>query len=83
MSLAQAKAFVEQMKFNDVFRERILAVGDVQLRLDKCRSEGFDFSLEDIEELNAVSVNPQLPENNLPLSWQCKGPCHTKCAAIA
>lgn len=82
MSLAQAKAFVEKMKSNEVFRERILAAGDVEQRLDKCRTEGFDFTLEDIEALQASCVNPQLHESNLSLSWQSGGPCHTKCAPI-
>lgn len=83
MSLEQARAFIGRMKSDGAFREFILAAGDVEERLAKSRTEGFDCTLEDIEALQAVCIDPQIPGSNLPLTWQCKGPCHDKCAAIS
>lgn len=83
MSLEQAQAFIEKMKSDEVFRERILAAEDVGERLAKCKTEGFDCTLEDIEALQSVCIDPQIPGTNLPLTWQCQGPCHTKCAPVA
>ncbi|MEI6692060.1 MAG: Nif11-like leader peptide family natural product precursor [Chlorobium sp.] len=41
MSLDQAKAFIEKMKSDDAFRERVMAIEDVAGRLVCIQSEGF------------------------------------------
>ena len=82
MSIEQARAFIEKMKSNEVFRECVLALKDVEERLAKCRTEGFDCTLEDIEALQSVCIDSRIPGDNLPLTWQSPGPCHTKCAPV-
>ncbi len=82
MSLEQAKAFIEKMKSDKAFSESILATGSIEKKLTKCKSEGFDCTLEDFEALHVVNIDPQIQHDNLPLTWQCKGPCHTKCADV-
>lgn len=83
MSLEQARAFIGRMKSDEAFRGYILTSENVEERLAKSKAEGFDCTLEDIEALQAICIDPRIPEGNLPLTWQCKGPCHDKCAAIA
>jgi len=80
MSLEQAKAFIDRMKSDGAFSERILAAGDVEKRLSKSKDEGFDCTMEDIKALQAVSIHPHGQKGSLPLGWQAGGPCHVKCA---
>lgn len=82
MSLQQAQAFIDKMKSDSVFSAAVLGAGDIEERMAIARNEGVPCSLEDIESLQAVCIEPQVQSSNLPLSYQCKGPCHTKCAAI-
>lgn len=65
MSEGQAHAFVERMKTDEAFRERILAIEDPAARLAYVHSEGFDCTAEEIaaegnrvspEELDAVAA---------------------------
>jgi hypothetical protein len=71
MSLQHAQAFISKMKSDNMFSKAILSAGDVGERL----------SIEDIESLQTMCIDPSIPNSNLPLSYQCKGPCHSKCAA--
>lgn len=48
MSLEQAKAFIEKMKSEEAFKERILAVEDVEERMEMIKAEGFDCTKEEI-----------------------------------
>ena len=48
MSVDHAKAFVEKMKSDEAFRERVMAVEDVEARMALIRDEGFDCSAEEI-----------------------------------
>jgi len=82
MSLQQAQAFIDRMKSDAMFSAAIQGASDVEKRLEIARNEGFSCSLEDIEFLFALSIEPKIQNTNLPLSYQCKGPCHTKCAAV-
>ncbi len=82
MSLQQAQAFIDKMKSDRVFSKAILGAGDIGERLAIAGNEGVPCSIEDIESLQAVCIEPPVQGSNLPLSYQCKGPCHTKCAAI-
>ncbi len=51
MSLDQARAFVEKMKSDVAFKERVLAIEDVDARLSCIQSEGFDCSESEIKEV--------------------------------
>ncbi len=81
MSLQHAQAFISKMKSDNMFSKAILSAGDVGERLSIARSAGFSCSIEDIESLQTMCIDPSIPNSNLPLSYQCKGPCHSKCAA--
>jgi len=82
MSVEHAKMFVERMKSDGAFGERIIAAKNVGERLSLAKNEGIECSVADVEQLQAVCVDASLPSESLPLSWQCKGPCHTKCADV-
>ena len=51
MSLDQARAFLEKMKSDVAFRERVIAIEDVAERFNFIKSEGFDCSEEEIKEV--------------------------------
>ena len=53
MSQEQAQAFIEKMKIDAGFRERIMAKDDPQARLQIIHDEGFDCSAEEIEAVSA------------------------------
>ena len=52
MSVEQAKAFIERMKSDEAFREKVLAIEDAAGRLACIRGEGFECSLEEINEMD-------------------------------
>ena len=82
MSLQEAELFVEKMKSDKDFSQRIFSLKSLSQRVDMANAEGFDFTLEDIQALRSTSIDPKIEKSNLPLSWQCKGPCHNKCSDI-
>ena len=51
MSLDQARAFIEKMKSDEAFRERIMAMEDVTERFNLIKSEGFDCNEEEVKEV--------------------------------
>ena len=50
MSVEQAKAFIERMKTDDVFREKVMAIEDAAGRIACIRGEGLDCTVEEINE---------------------------------
>ena len=54
MSQEQAQAFIEKMKIDAGFSERIMAQDDPQARLQMIRDEGFDCSAEEIGALQEL-----------------------------
>lgn len=82
MSLEKATALIEKMKSDEAFREGILAAGDADERMAKWRAEGYDCTTEDIKNLQSGCNKTESQIGSLPLTWQCGGPCHTKCAPI-
>ena len=52
MSQEQAQAFIEKMKIDAGFSERIMALDDPQARLQMIHDEGFDCSAEEIEAVS-------------------------------
>lgn len=49
MSAEQVKALTERMKSDAAFRKRILAIEDVDKRMDLIRKEGFDCKIDDVQ----------------------------------
>ena len=60
MSLDSAKAFIEKMKSDAAFNERVLAIEDVAGRLLLIKSEGFDCTEEQIKQLAGELCEYQL-----------------------
>ena len=54
MSQEDARAFMEKMKNDARFREKILAEEDGEKCLQLINQEGFDFSIEDLSKLQEV-----------------------------
>ena len=50
MSVEQAKAFIERMKTDDAFREKVMAIEGLAERLACIRAERFDCTMEEINE---------------------------------
>lgn len=53
MSIESAKAYVERMKTDEEFRNKILACTDAKKRMELVKSEGFDFTENDIKVVSA------------------------------
>ena len=51
MSVEQAKAFIERMKTDDAFSEKVMAIDDAAGRLACIRGEGFACTAEEINEV--------------------------------
>ena len=82
MSLEQATALIEKMKSDKSFHASIMALTNADEKMAKWKAEGFNCTVDDIKALHAISSKADYNKGSLPLSWQCKGPCHTKCADI-
>ncbi|NTU57856.1 MAG: Nif11-like leader peptide family natural product precursor [Chlorobiaceae bacterium] len=50
MSVEHAKAFIERMKTDQAFHERILAIEEPEERMTAIRNAGFLFTQEDLDE---------------------------------
>jgi predicted ribosomally synthesized peptide with nif11-like leader len=50
MSVEHAKAFIERMKTDDAFRERVMAIEDAAGRIACIRGEGYDCTVEEIND---------------------------------
>ncbi|MEI7824284.1 MAG: Nif11-like leader peptide family natural product precursor [Chlorobiaceae bacterium] len=53
MSVEQAKVFIEKMKSDAAFRNRVYAIEDVAGRLAFINNEGFACTAEEIQEVKA------------------------------
>ena len=53
MSLDQARAFIEKMKSDEAFRNRIMAIEDVNARLAAASSAGFIFTEKEFVEVQS------------------------------
>ncbi len=60
MSLDQARAFVEKMKSDEAFRDRILAIEDVDARLAAASSAGFQFTETEVKEVQSELSDAEL-----------------------
>ncbi len=53
MSLDSAKAFIEKMMSDEVFRNRVMAIEDIDARLAVASSEGFEFTETEFKEVQS------------------------------
>ena len=60
MSLDQARLFIENMKSDEAFAKRVMAIEDVAARLACIQSEGFDFSEAEIKEVSGELTDAEL-----------------------
>ncbi len=60
MSLDQARAFIEKMKSDEAFRERILAIENVDARLDAASGAGFQFTEAEVKVVQSELSDDEL-----------------------
>ena len=56
MSVEQAKAFIERMKTDEAFHEKVMAIEDAAERLACIQGEGFECTEEEISEIGSAEV---------------------------
>ncbi|ABB23749.1 Nif11-like leader peptide family natural product precursor [Pelodictyon luteolum] len=56
MSVEQAKAFIEKMKTDEAFREKIMAIETPEERLGAIGAAGFECTGEEINEVGSAEV---------------------------
>ena len=67
MSVEQAKAFIERMKSDEAFREKVMAIEDAAGRLACIQGEGFDCEAEEINEaVGALAGTDRIIGGDLP-----------------
>ena len=71
MSIESARAYMDRLKTDAAFRERVAAAGDKEARAALVEAEGFAFSAEDI---NAVA--DELSEDELESAVGGFNECH-------
>ena len=52
MSMNQARQFIERIKKDEAFREKVMAVEDVVERMNLAKEEGYDFTAEEIKNVS-------------------------------
>ncbi len=62
MSLDQARAFLEKMKSDEAFRNRIFAIEDVDARLVAASEAGFEFTEEEVKEVHSELSDDELDQ---------------------
>ena len=60
MSVDQARAFIEKMKSDEAFCDRIMAIEAVDARLAAARDAGFVFTEAEIKEVNSELNDDEL-----------------------
>ena len=53
MSVEQAKAFIDRMKSDPAFRERVIAIPDVKTRIAFINDEGFKCTGDELNEIQS------------------------------
>ena len=67
MSVEQAKAFIERMKTDDAFREKVRAIKDAAGRIACIRGAGFECTEEEINEVEEDGSGEVVAGTNLSL----------------
>ena len=60
MSVDQARAFIEKMKSDGAFRDRIMAIEAVDARLAAASDAGFEFTEAEIKEVKSELNDDEL-----------------------
>jgi len=60
MSLESAKKFIERLKADENFRKKASEFKDAEARTNFVKSQGFDFTKEDIELVKSELSNEEL-----------------------
>ena len=60
MSIESAKAFIERMKTDEEFNNRVSTAEDQKARIALVKAEGFDFSVEDINAVKSELTGDDL-----------------------
>ncbi len=60
MSFDQARAFIEKMKSDEAFRNRILAMEDFDTRLAAASDAGFQFTDAEVKEVQSELSDDEL-----------------------
>ena len=62
MSLEQARAFIEKMKSDEAFRNRIITIEDIDARLAAASDAGFEFTEAELKEVQIELSDDQLDQ---------------------
>ena len=65
MSLESAKLFIEKMKTDSEFREKVVALKTKEERKSFVKNEGFDFTKEEFEQVKKEYINKAKSEGEL------------------
>ncbi len=60
MSLDQARAFIEKMKADEAFRDRITAIEGIDARLAAARDAGFQVTEAEVKEVQSELTDDEL-----------------------
>ena len=60
MSLDQARAFIEKMKSDEAFRDRIVAIEGIDARLAAARDAGFQVTEAEVKEVQSELTDDEL-----------------------
>ena len=60
MSLDQARAFIEKMKADEAFRDRIVAIEGIDARLAAARDAGFQVTEAEVKEVQSELTDDEL-----------------------
>ncbi len=71
MSIESAKAYIERLKTDEEFRERVKAAKDSEARIALVKAEGFDFSAEDISAVKGELSDDELDGLAGGWGWDC------------
>ena len=71
MSQEQAKAAIDKVKSDSVFRKKVMEIQDVEKRIHLLNKEGFDCTLEEIRTLTKIqeSALSKCPEDEMVINW--------------
>lgn len=62
MSIESVKAYIERLKTDEEFQERVKAAADKEARAALVKAEGFDFSEEDVKEVTKQLSDTELEQ---------------------
>ncbi len=78
MSKEQAKAVIEKMKADVVFREHVLAIEDVDMRIKFINEEGFICNMEEIRQVQRELVTEEFDASVRGCAPKCPARCAGK-----